>query len=134
MNIVTKFQVFIFKNDEVRGRGRNFPPPPPTWNKLDRRQRGIGLMKVYHWYTFNCFDISMYFFLIHFIIIFLINKWNIYKILTHTTQINNRAFTFWLLLLVYIFRYRTDLVQSEQHQIWIKNRYYKAFVLGASKW
>ena len=26
MNIVTKFQVFIFKNDEVRGGGRNFSP------------------------------------------------------------------------------------------------------------
>ena len=40
INIVTKFQVFIFKNDEVKGGGgRN----PQTWNKLDRRQRGIGL-------------------------------------------------------------------------------------------
>jgi hypothetical protein len=27
INIVTKFQVSIFKNDEVRGGGRNFPPP-----------------------------------------------------------------------------------------------------------
>ena len=27
MNIVNKFQVSIFKNDEVRGGGRNFPPP-----------------------------------------------------------------------------------------------------------
>jgi len=26
INIVTKFQVSIFKNDEVRGGGRNFPP------------------------------------------------------------------------------------------------------------
>ena len=34
MNIVTKFQVFIFKNDEIRGGGRNFPPP----------QRGISWM------------------------------------------------------------------------------------------
>ena len=35
MDIVTKFQVSIFKNDEVIGGGRNFPPP----------QREIGLMK-----------------------------------------------------------------------------------------
>ena len=35
MNIVTKFQFFIFKNDKVR-------------NKLDRRQRGIGLITQYY--------------------------------------------------------------------------------------
>ena len=52
MNIVTKFQVFIFKNDEVRGGGKKLPlPPPPTWNKLDRRKRGIGLMV--HFYDIN---------------------------------------------------------------------------------
>ena len=43
INIVTKFQVSIFKNDEVRG-GKKLPPP--TWNKLAQRQRGIGLSNI----------------------------------------------------------------------------------------
>jgi hypothetical protein len=44
INIVTKFQVSIFKNDEFRGGGTNLPPP--TRNKLAQRQRGIGLKSV----------------------------------------------------------------------------------------
>ena len=39
MNIVTKFQVFIIKNDEVRGGGGK--------ETLDWRQRGIGLSEVF---------------------------------------------------------------------------------------
>ena len=30
INIVTKFQVSILKNDEVRGGGKKLPPPPQT--------------------------------------------------------------------------------------------------------
>ena len=43
MDIVTKFQVSILKNDKVRGGGEE--TSPLTWNKLDQRQRGIGLKK-----------------------------------------------------------------------------------------
>ena len=44
MNIVTKFQISIFKNDEVRG-GGSFNPPLRriSWQ---RGLRGIGLMYI----------------------------------------------------------------------------------------
>ena len=36
MNFVTKFQIHIFKNDEVRrGVGGYFTPHPPTWNRVN---------------------------------------------------------------------------------------------------
>ena len=43
MNIVTKFQISIFKNDEVRG-GVTLTPPPLRRISWQRGLRGIGLI------------------------------------------------------------------------------------------
>ena len=51
INIITKFQVSIFKNYKVRG-GKKLPPP--TWNKLAQRQHGIGLMHLILEYFISC--------------------------------------------------------------------------------
>ena len=42
MDNVTKFQVYIFKNDKARGGGEE-TSPPPTWNKFAQRQHEIRL-------------------------------------------------------------------------------------------
>ena len=52
MNIVTKFQVSIFKNDEVRG-GVTLTPPPLHRISWQRGLHGIGLIK----YQINQFNI-----------------------------------------------------------------------------
>ena len=58
MNIVTKFQVSIFKNYEVRGGGEE--TSPQTWNKLDRRQRGIGLRSLSLFIQSNNYSFSWF--------------------------------------------------------------------------